>query len=91
MVTGVGFIGAGAIIQARGQVAGLTTAATIWVTAAIGLLVGAGYSLLALVATTVVLIVLTVVYRIDRLFIRRMLKKGERADHHLDQWRDGDE
>ena len=44
VVTGVGFLGAGAIIRERGQVVGLTTAATIWVVAAIGVLVGAGYA-----------------------------------------------
>jgi len=87
VVTGVGFIGAGAIIQARGHVAGLTTAATIWVTAAIGLLVGAGFSLLAIVATAIVIIVLTVAYRIEKLFIRRMVKTQSGTDNHLDEWR----
>lgn len=42
VVTGVGFLGAGAIIQARGAVLGLTTAATIWTVASIGLAFGAG-------------------------------------------------
>jgi putative Mg2+ transporter-C (MgtC) family protein len=43
VVSGVGFIGAGTIMQAQGTVTGLTSAATIWVVAAIGLTVGAGY------------------------------------------------
>ena len=42
VVSGVGFLGAGAIIQSKGSVRGLTTAAGIWVTAMIGLAVGAG-------------------------------------------------
>ena len=42
IVTGVGFLGAGTILQARGSVTGLTTAATLWVVAAIGMAVGFG-------------------------------------------------
>lgn len=59
VVTGIGFIGAGAIIHGgEGIVAGLTTAASIWTAAAIGLAVGTGMYLLAIVATILVLIVL---------------------------------
>lgn len=43
IVTGVGFLGAGTIMQARGTVTGLTSAATIWVVAAMGIAVGAGF------------------------------------------------
>jgi len=43
IVTGIGFLGAGAILHSRSGVSGMTTAATIWMTAAIGLTVGAGY------------------------------------------------
>jgi putative Mg2+ transporter-C (MgtC) family protein len=43
IVTGVGFLGAGTIMQARGTVTGLTSAATIWVVAALGIAVGAGF------------------------------------------------
>lgn len=55
VVVGVGFIGGGVIFRgARGEeVAGLTTAATIWVTAAIGLAAGAGMYLLSLIATAI--------------------------------------
>ena len=45
IVTGVGFIGAGTILHARGHVSGLTSAATIWFVAAIGIAVGAGATL----------------------------------------------
>lgn len=44
VVTGIGFLGAGAIIRDRGRVIGLTTGATIWTVAAIGVLVGVGYA-----------------------------------------------
>lgn len=57
IVSGVGFLGAGSIIQARGAVHGLTTAATIWVMAGIGLAIGAGF-FGAAVATTVLLFVI---------------------------------
>ena len=59
IVTGVGFLGAGAILHREGGiVAGLTTAATIWVSAAIGLTAGAGLYLIAAVGTAIILIVL---------------------------------
>jgi putative Mg2+ transporter-C (MgtC) family protein len=58
VVTGIGFIGAGCIIQERGRVTGLTTAATIWVVAAIGIVAGAGYPILAFVSTLLVALTL---------------------------------
>lgn len=58
VVTGIGFLGAGSIIQARGSVHGLTTAAVIWVAAGIGLCVGIGYPVLALALTLAVVAVL---------------------------------
>jgi len=48
VVSGIGFLGAGAILHSRGAVVGLTSAATIWVVAAIGLLIGAGFPVLGL-------------------------------------------
>jgi len=60
IVTGIGFLGAGAIMQRRrGIVEGLTTAATIWAAAAVGLMAGAGLYLLSAVAAAVILIVLS--------------------------------
>jgi putative Mg2+ transporter-C (MgtC) family protein len=53
IVTGVGFLGAGAILRGPGGVQGLTTAATIWATAAIGTAVGAGYAVAGLAASLV--------------------------------------
>jgi putative Mg2+ transporter-C (MgtC) family protein len=54
VVTGVGFLGAGAILRYRGHVRGLTTGATIWAVAAIGLLVGLGYAVAGVVLTLLV-------------------------------------
>lgn len=51
IVTGIGFIGAGVILHRRGNIKGLTTAATLWVTAAIGLAVGVGMVWLSATAT----------------------------------------
>jgi putative Mg2+ transporter-C (MgtC) family protein len=60
IVSGIGFLGAGAIIQARFAVHGLTTAATIWTVAAIGIAVGSGLYLVAFLVAIFVVIVLTV-------------------------------
>jgi putative Mg2+ transporter-C (MgtC) family protein len=56
IVTGVGFLGAGAIIRQGLTVRGLTTAATLWAVAAIGMAVGAGYYAAAIITTVVVLV-----------------------------------
>src|SRR5437762_12516000 len=66
IVTGVGFIGAGTILHARGAVVGLTSAATIWVVAAIGVALGGGYYAEALMATLLVIIVLQGLGRIEK-------------------------
>ena len=58
IATGVGFIGAGTILHARGAVTGLTSAATIWVVAAIGIAIGAGAYFEALGTTLLVMLVL---------------------------------
>ena len=59
VVSGIGFLGAGAILQGKSRVHGLTTAASLWVVAAIGLAVGAGLCLTATVATLMTFIILT--------------------------------
>lgn len=58
IVSGIGFLGGGTIIQARGTILGLTTAATIWVVAAIGVCVGMGHHDIAVVSSLVIVIVL---------------------------------
>ena len=59
VVTGIGFIGGGIIFVRRDAVRGLTTAATVWVTAAVGMAAGAGLPLLAVAATVGHLLVMT--------------------------------
>ena len=58
IMSGIGFLGAGAIVKFGATVRGITTAATIWVTAAIGIIIGLGLFWFAVVATVFVLIVL---------------------------------
>jgi len=71
IVTGIGFLGAGAIIREGGRIAGMTTAATIWLSAALGMGIGAGELLFVSLATLVVIIVLLIFpffeERIDRI------------------------
>lgn len=59
VVSGIGFLGAGAILQSKGRVKGLTTAASLWVVSAIGLAVGAGLYMTATLGTILILVVLT--------------------------------
>jgi putative Mg2+ transporter-C (MgtC) family protein len=71
IVTGIGFIGGGAILRSGRTVHGMTTAATIWVNAAIGMAAGAGEYILATAATVVTLVVLAVLAPIEGYFERR--------------------
>jgi putative Mg2+ transporter-C (MgtC) family protein len=74
ILTGVGFIGAGTILHTRGQVTGLTSAATIWVVAAIGMALGAGAYVEAVGSTVLVLVVLTGLFPAEALLGRRMAR-----------------
>lgn len=71
IVTGVGFLGGGAILRSGKSVHGMTTAATIWVNAAIGMAAGSGAYAVAATATFLTLIVLLVLPPIERYFERR--------------------
>ena len=69
VVTGIGFLGAGCIIQERGRVSGLTSAATIWVVAAIGIISGAGFPVLALMSSVMVVITLSVLGWVEKRYL----------------------
>ncbi len=58
IITGIGFMGAGTVLHVRDQVVGLTTAASIWLTAAVSLAVGTGYYSMALTGTVLGFLVL---------------------------------
>jgi putative Mg2+ transporter-C (MgtC) family protein len=71
VVTGIGFLGAGTILHARGEIAGLTTASTIWLVAGLGLVIGAGYYVPALVFTALTIITLLLFRRVEDSYVRK--------------------
>jgi putative Mg2+ transporter-C (MgtC) family protein len=71
IVTGVGFLGAGSILQSQASVVGLTTAATIWAVAGIGIAIGAGYVPIAAAATLIILLCLTLLRPLEGWTVRR--------------------
>ncbi|QNE33768.1 MgtC/SapB family protein [Leifsonia shinshuensis] len=71
VVTGIGFVGAGVIFVNRGNVVGLTTAASIWMTAAVGMACGAGLPLLAIAGTALHLLALGSLPTAERMIRQR--------------------
>lgn len=65
VITGIGFLGAGAIIQSKGSVRGLTTAASIWMVSTIGLAVGVGMYLVSIIATALIIFILMFLEQIE--------------------------
>jgi putative Mg2+ transporter-C (MgtC) family protein len=80
IVTGIGFLGAGAILHGRGIVIGMTTAATIWVMAGIGMIAGAGYAGAALGTSLLVRLVLVVI----KLYETHLVGELRELDMELD-------
>jgi putative Mg2+ transporter-C (MgtC) family protein len=72
VVTGIGFLGAGCIIQSGSDVRGLTSAATILVVASIGIVSGAGYPVLATIAANIVLLTLVALRAVEK----KLFKSG---------------
>ncbi len=70
VVSGIGFLGAGAILRSGLTVKGLTTATTLWTMAIVGLAVGAGYYLVSVFTTVMLMIVLSVLDVIEKRFVR---------------------
>jgi len=77
IIVGIGFIGGGAILRQGLRVQGITTAATLWVVAAIGIAIGVGFISEALFTTGVVYFVLTVLW-----FLEKKLAKFRKEDGH---------
>lgn len=73
VITGIGFIGAGTIIQARGIVVGLTTAATLWAMAGLGLVIGAGYYWIAVIFTAIIILTLVIFRQFEGQFLKKSL------------------
>ena len=80
IVTGVGFLGAGAVLQSKGNVRGLTTAASIWLVAAIGMAVGTGLYFLAIFTTTLSTLLLVLLGPISWRLERRAQNRDESSD-----------
>lgn len=74
VVSGIGFLGAGTILQKKNAVSGLTTAATLWLSAAIGLAVGIGYYEGAIIATVICIVTLISLKGISDLINKRTTK-----------------
>lgn len=74
VVSGIGFLGAGTILQKKNGVSGLTTAATLWLSAAIGLAVGIGYYEGAIIATVICIVTLISLKGISDLINKRTTK-----------------
>jgi putative Mg2+ transporter-C (MgtC) family protein len=78
IVTGIGFLGAGVIFKEDNQVKGLTTACVIWIVAAIGMAIGAGYYEQAIGVTAVVLLALLIFPFVENFVERRFTKRTYR-------------
>lgn len=77
VVSGIGFLGAGTIMRTGNSINGLTTAASLWVSAGIGLAIGTGYYVGAIVTAAIVLITLMSLGVFERGFLRRKYKTFE--------------
>lgn len=84
VVTGVGFLGAGAIFKEGATVRGLTTAAGLWAVAAVGVASGSGSLTLALVATAIVVLVLIAFRQFDSYVARQTREVLEQIEVHID-------
>ena len=82
VVSGIGFLGAGAILRFGFNVKGLTTASTLWTTAMVGMAIGYGYYLVALFAVVLMLVVLTLVERFEKKFVRVNVMRSVVIDVH---------
>jgi putative Mg2+ transporter-C (MgtC) family protein len=78
IVTGIGFLGAGTIIQFGGSVIGLTTAASLWSVAGIGLAVGAGNYYLAVISTVIIIIVFMVMNKLTDMLEKKVVSRIKR-------------
>lgn len=71
VVSGIGFLGAGAILRYGPNIKGLTTAASLWTMAIVGLVVGAGHYVAAIAATGIILVVLIILNVVEKRFINQ--------------------
>ena len=84
VVTGIGFLGAGVILARGDRIVGVTTAAVIWLLAAIGSLIGFGYLRAAVVGTLLALLVLVGMEGVERLLLRNDTRRGSGVHSAID-------
>jgi len=75
VVTGIGFLGAGAIIRSGATIVGLTTAACLWSVAGIGLASGAGFYEISFIGALVILIILVVFQKLENILLKKRKKE----------------
>ncbi|TCK86765.1 putative Mg2+ transporter-C (MgtC) family protein [Natranaerovirga hydrolytica] len=80
VISGIGFLGAGTILRDGNKVRGLTTAASIWMVACIGLIVGSGLYSIGIVATIIVIFALMALGKVERTFIKKLNKLYVRVE-----------
>jgi putative Mg2+ transporter-C (MgtC) family protein len=81
IVTGVGFLGAGAILRHGTDVRGLTTAATIWAVAAMGMVIGFGYFTIGIFTTVLMLVTLVAIRPLEKRLFHRAEGRHVEEDH----------
>lgn len=77
ILTGLGFLGAGVIFKDENRISGITTATTIWMTAALGMAVGAGYELLSIFSAVIVMMVLAIL-----IYVQEQIEQLNQARHY---------
>ncbi|WP_122899312.1 MgtC/SapB family protein [Acinetobacter sp. B51(2017)] len=77
ILTGLGFLGAGVIFKDENRISGITTATTIWMTAALGMAVGAGYEVLSLFSAVIVMMVLAIL-----IYVQEQIEDLNQARHY---------
>lgn len=83
IVTGIGFIGGGAVLRYGTTVRGLTTAASLWIMASIGMLVGIGQYRLSIISTLLTFLVLFTIGKFERLYFSKNLRTFNRLRVHI--------
>ncbi len=73
VIIGIGFIGAGTIIQAKGIAVGLTSAATLWAVAGLGLVIGGGYYLIAIIFTGIIILTFVIFRQVESQYLKHAL------------------
>ena len=90
LLAGIGFLGAGTVIKQSdsGRIRGLTTAAGIWATAAIGMTVGLGRETTAIISTVFVLVILSVLLRLERHIVADTKERSDLSPEERERERD---